>query len=225
MLKRFSLPLLVCMSGFAAPALADDFQQWVQVSAKVDVSDRVVLQNELVARFSGNGDGLYEIENAIMAGYELPGKVTVSAGYVHDPQYVAGEFTVMERRIREQIAIDDFATVGSARLSGRLRMEQRWRDGVAGTGWRARPYLKLSVPLGGKADPTLNVSEEAFINLNNTSFQSKNGLDRLRTAVSLSLPLTSALKLEAGYLNQHRFVSGGPDTDDHALTVSAGFSF
>ena len=90
-----ALPLALCA---AAPASAGDFEQWVQFSAAIDLSERIVLQDEIVARFSNDDGGLYEIENALMLGYKLPGKVTLWAGYVHDPNYSAGEFTVMERR-------------------------------------------------------------------------------------------------------------------------------
>ena len=215
----------VAVSTFSTPAYADDFQQWVQLGAKVELSDRIVLSDEIVARFSDDRGGLYEIENSLLLGYRLSDKVTAWAGYVHNPNYAAGDFTVMERRAREQITVDNFAKFGGAFLSARLRLEQRWRDGVDGTAWRARPYVKLGVPLGGKSAPTLNLTAEPFVNLNNTAFQGVDGLERLRSAASLSFPVSKAVKLEAGYLNQHRFVRGGPDTDDHALTVSLGLSF
>ena len=48
-------------------------------------------------------------------------------------------------------------------------MEQRWRRGVEGTGWRLRPYLKWSVPLKDKV--ALNLSNETFVNLNATRFR------------------------------------------------------
>lgn len=225
MMNRFARTAAALALLTPVSAQADDFQQWISLSAKADVSDDWVVSNEILARFSDNRDGLYEIENALLAGYKINKSVTVWAGYVHNPSYDAGDFTVMERRAREQVTVDNFAKLGKASLSGRLRLEQRWRDGIAGTGWRTRPYLKLSVPLGGKQAPTLNITEEAFINLNNTAFQSKDGLDRLRSAATLSFPVAKAVKLEGGYMNQHRFVTNGPDTDDHVLTVSLGLSF
>lgn len=222
---RLLAPLLLC-AALSSPALAqDDFQQWLSASAKVDLSDKLVLQDEIVARFSDDRGGLYEIENAILLGYKVTDKVTAWAGYVHNPNYAAGDFTVMERRAREQVTIDNFVKLGGASLSARLRLEQRWRDGIDGTAWRARPYVKLGVPLGGKAAPTLNLTAEPFINLNNTAFQGVDGLERLRSAASLSFPVSKVVKLEAGYLNQHRFVRGGPDTDDHALTAALQLSF
>ncbi len=225
MSSRINLVTPAFLATLAPPAYADDFQQWAQIGAKVDLSDKLVLQNELVARVSHNQGGLDEIENSLMLGYKLSKKVTVWAGYLHNPNYNAGNFTVMERRAREQVTTDNFAKVGAVSLSARLRLEQRLRDGIDGTGWRIRPYLKASLPLGGATAPMLNLTEEAFVNLNNTSFQSKDGLERLRTAISLSMPVSKVVKLEAGYLNQRRFVTNRPNTDDHALTVSASLSF
>lgn len=217
-------PILICAAS--SPARAEtDFQQWISLSAKVDLSESLSLQDEIVARFSDNRDGLYEIENSLLLGYKVADGVTAAAGYVHNPTYAADDFVVMERRAREQVSIDNFAKIGAASLSARMRLEQRWRDGVDGTAWRARPYAKLAVPLGGKTAPTLNLTAETFVNLNTTSFQSTSGLERLRSAVSLSFPLGKSIKLDAGYLNQHRFVRGGEDTGDHAITASLGFSF
>ena len=224
-IPRILAPFLLC-AALPSPALAqDDFQQWLAASAKVDLSDKLILHDEIVARFSDDRGGLYEIENALLLGYKLSDKVTAWAGYVHDPNYNAGDFTVMERRAREQVTVDNFAKLGTASLSARLRLEQRWRDGIDGTGWRVRPYAKLAVPLGGKSAPVLNLTAEPFINLNNTSFQTVDGLERLRSAVSLSFPVSKQVKIEAGYLNQHRFIRGGPDTDDHALTAALQLSF
>lgn len=226
MIRNPLLASLLLCATLPAPALAqDDFQQWLTLSAKVDVADKVSVQNELITRFSDDRSGLYEIENSLLLGYKLSKTVTAWAGYVHNPNYAAGDFTVMERRAREQVTIDNFANIGGASLSARVRLEQRWRDGSDGTAWRMRPYVKVGIPLGGKTAPTLNLSAEPFVNFNNTAFQSVDGLERLRSAIALALPVSKQLKLEAGYLNQRRFVRGGPDTDDHTLTLSLGLSF
>ena len=179
----------------------------------VKLSDRWRLQEEATVRFSDNRNGLYEIESNTLLGYRLNKFVTVWAGYTHDPQYSAGDFTVMEHRAREQVTFDGFAKLGKGKLNGRLRLEQRWRNGVDGTGWRVRPYLKYSLPIAGKT--AINLSTEPFFNLNTTPFQRKPGLDRVRNLVTVSTPLTKTLTGEAGYMNQHGFVRGGPDTSDN----------
>lgn len=216
MIERSAIFLLLATTAAAAssPALAaSDEQLWTSGSVNVKVSDHWRLQQEVTGRWSDKKDGLYEIESNTLLGYRVNKIVTLWAGYTHDPQYSGGDFTVMEHRAREQVTFDGFARIGKGKLNGRVRFEQRWRDGVDGTGWRFRPYLKYSVPIAGKT--ALNLSSEPFFNLNTTTFQRQSGLDRVRNMVTLSTPLSSRLSGEAGYLNQHGFVRGGPDTSDN----------
>ena len=208
----------------AAPASAakSDEQVWGQVSATVKLSDRWRLSQEIVSRFSDKRQGLYEIESNTLLGYKINKVVTVWGGYTHAPQYFDGDFTVMERRAREQVTFDGFAKLGGGKLSGRMRMEQRWRHGVEGTGWRLRPYLKWSLPLKDKV--ALNLSNETFVNLNETPFQSRTGIDRMRNLVTISAPLAKTLTGEVGYMNQHGFVRGGEDTSDNIAYFALSFS-
>jgi hypothetical protein len=194
-------------------AATSDSQIWTNLSATVKLSDHWRLSEEGTGRFSDKRNGLYEIEANTLLGYRLNRVVTVWAGYTHNPQYSSGDFMVMEHRLREQVTFDGFAQLGKGKFNGRIRFEQRWRNGIDGTGWRVRPYLKYSVPIAGKT--ALNLSSEPFFNLNTTPFQKKSGLDKVRNLVTISAPLTKNLTGEAGYMNQHGFVSGGPDTSDN----------
>ena len=128
----------------------------------------------------------------------------------------------MEHRAREQVTFDGFAKLGPGKLNGRMRLEQRWRNGIDGTGWRVRPYLKYSLPLAGKT--ALNLSSEPFFNLSTTPFLKQSGLDRVRNLVTVSTPLTKILSGELGYMNQHGFVRGGPDTSDNVAYFGLALS-
>jgi hypothetical protein len=214
---------LLTTAAIPAPALAaSDSQLWTNAAVTVKLSDKWRLSQEITGRFSDNRNGLYEIESNTLLGYRLNKVVTVWAGYTHDPQYSGGDFTVMEHRAREQVTFDGFAMIGKGKLSGRVRTEQRWRDGVDGTGWRVRPYLKYSVPIAGKT--AVNLSTEPFFNLNTNTFQRKSGLDRVRNLITISTPVSKTLTLEGGYMNQHCFVSGGPDTSDNIAYFNLALS-
>ena len=216
---------LILVVTVAGPAHAtDDEQLWTTASATVKLADKWRLSQEVTARFSDTRKGLYEIESNTLLGFKVTDTVTLWAGYTHDPQYAGGDFTVLERRAREQITVDNFAKIGRGKLSGRLRMEQRWRENIDGTGWRARPYLKFSMPFREGKKTALVLSSEAFINLNTTSFQKAEGLDRMRNLIAISTPLTKTMTLEAGYLNQHGFVRNGEDTSDHVASLSLSLS-
>ncbi len=220
-LYRTALFVAACSIPVAASARSDS-QIWTAAAASFKLSDRWRLSEEVVTRFSDNRNGLYEIESNTLLGYRLNKVVTLWAGYTHNPQYSDGDFTVMEHRAREQVTFDGFANLGKGKLSGRVRTEQRWREGVDGTGWRLRPYLKYSLPIAGKT--ALNLSTEPFFNLNTNTFQRKSGLDRVRNLVTISTPVSKMLTIEGGYMNQHGFVSGGPDTSDNIAYFNLAFS-
>ena len=213
------------LAGLLLPTAASassDSQVWATASATIKVADKWRLSEELTTRFSDHRNGLYEIESNTLVGYRLSKVTTMWAGYTHDPQYSAGHFTVMEHRAREQATFDNILQLGRAKISARIRLEQRWREGVDGTGWRLRPYLKVSVPIHGKT--ALNLSSEPFFDLNTTGFQRASGLDRVRNLISFSTPLTKRLTGEAGYMNQHGFVRGGEDSSDNIAYFALGLS-
>jgi hypothetical protein len=208
------VPAMLIAGLAASPASAkSDSQLWTNLNVNVKLGERWRLSEEGTVRFSDNRNGLYELEVNSLLGYRLNKVVTLWAGYTHNPQYASGDFTVMEHRAREQVTFDGFAKLGTGKFNGRIRLEQRWREHVDGTGWRLRPYLKYSVPIAGKT--ALNLSSEPFLNLNTTPFQGRTGLDRVRNLVTVSTPLTKSLSGEVGYLNQHGFVKNGPDTSDN----------
>jgi len=215
----------MALAALALPAPAhasSDGQIWTTGSATVKLGDNWRISQELVGRFSKHRHGLYEIESNTMLGYRLNKVVTVWAGYTHDPQYAGGDFTVMEHRAREQVSFDSFAKLGPGKLSARMRAEQRWREGVDGTGWRLRPYAKYSMPLTGKV--ALNLSNETFVNLNTTPFQGRTGIDRMRNLITISGPMAKNVTGEAGYMNQHGFVRNGPDSSDNIAYFALSLS-
>ena len=221
----FSMMLILAVACTPAAAWAkSDEQLWTTANATVKLADDWRLQQELTARFSDNRKGLYEIESVTVIGYRLAKDVTFAAGYVHNPQYSDGDFKVMEHRAREQVTFDNVAKLGTAKIGARIRVEQRWREHIDGTAWRARPYIKLSLPLAKGSKTSLTLSNETFINLNSTAFQAQDGLDRMRNLIAINTPLTKSLTLEAGYLNQHGFVRGGEDSSDHVASFSVSLS-
>lgn len=223
---------MTCLSLFlpllAIPTMAhatEDEQLWTTASATVKLSDHWRLSQEVVARFSDDRDGLYEIESNTLLGYKLSKAVTIWAGYTHDPQYAAGDFTVMEHRGRQQITFDNIAKIGPATLSARMRMEERWREGVDGTAWRLRPYVKLVMPFREGGKTALVLSHESFFDLNKTNFQRVQGEERMRNLIAVTTPVAKNVNAEIGYLHQHGFRPDADDSNDNVASFSLSFSF
>jgi len=222
MRKLTTVLALGTLPAIAAPAHADDFQHWETVNISVALPEAFKISSETVLRTS-DARGFYEVEQNVMLGKKLNKMVTVWLGYTFDPAYSHGNFVRREHRFRQQVSFDNFATIGKVKLSGRLRLEQRWREGISGTGWRLRPQIKASMPFVGKT--TLSFASEEFIDLNNTAFQQVDDLERMRNSVTVTIPLSKKINLDVGYLNQHGFVPVGADTHDHVLTSGISASF
>ena len=212
------------IAAIPTSALAsEDGQVWIAGSATIKLNDAWRLSEDMSARFSDDRNGLYQLQSATLLHYRLGKKVTVAGGYVHSPQYSDGDRIALERRAREQVTVDDIGRIGAGKISARLRMEQRWRDNADGTAWRIRPYVKYALPLVGKT--SLVLSNETFLNLNTTTFQQQDGLDRMRNLIAINTPLLKNFTAEIGYLNQYGFVRGGEDTSDHVASLSLTASF
>ncbi|MFM5917237.1 MAG: DUF2490 domain-containing protein [Novosphingobium sp.] len=222
MRRTISLLALAASATLAAPACASDTQYWQTLNASVALPDNFRISNETVLRES-DAKGFYEIENNVMVGKKVNRVVTLWLGYTFNPQYSHGTFTRREHRFRQQVSFDNFAVVGKVKFSGRLRLEERWREGLPGTAWRLRPQVRATMPLVGKT--TLSLTNEDFIDLNNTGFQTVDGLERMRNAIYVTVPLSKKVSIDFGYLNQHGFVPNGKDTSDNVLTTGLSAAF
>jgi len=215
--------LAVSAALSALPALAaEDTAYWQNLNLNVKLGNEWRVSSETSFRTS-DARGFYQIQQVILLGYKPSSKVTVAAGYVHTPQYSQGKFTVMERRLRQQVSVDDMVKLGPLKVGARLRTEQRWREGSSGTAWRLRPSLRASAPLAGPV--SLNLNHESFINLNTASFQRQEGYDRMRNTLAVTVPLNKQFGVELGYINQRNIVRGGADNIDHVLSTSLNASF
>jgi len=223
-LTRF-LCALFAICGASEASATSDSQLWITTGATVKLSDSWRLSEEVTTRLSDHRNGLYEIEIDTLIGYRVGKAATVWAGYTHDPQYSGGNHTTTEHRAREQITFDNFAKIGPGYLSARFRAEQRWRDNADGTGFRLRPFLRYTIPFHEGGRTGLTLTTEPFVNLNTTSFQAKPGLDRIRNLVAITAPIGEHLTGEFGYMNQHIFISNGPDESDNIAWLSLKASF
>lgn len=179
-------------------AEADDGQVWLSSNARGPVFGRVELGVETTERFGRDGEGgLYESENIAMLGFRFD-RATLAAGYVRDIVYHGGNATI-EQRARQDLSVDHIIRIGPLGVGARLRMEERWRDGLSGTGVRIRPFVRLTLPVAGKLN--LLASHESFVNLGSGAGQ-RRGYDRARDFLGIGVPLTKRVGIEIGYLNQ-----------------------
>lgn len=208
----------------AAPLHAQDqdAQLWLSAGVSVALDDRWALDGETAQRFSDDDGGLYESQYVVTLGHEVADGVTLTGGYNRVVARDRTGITSLESRPRQQVTFP-LVSIGAGRLSGRVRLEQRFRNDGDDTGHRVRPQIRYTLPLS-EGGTRLNLSNESYFNFNTTDFGQIGGYERMRHAISLSIPVNNALGVEIGYLNQLRLNRGAPDEMAHAATIALSMS-
>ena len=97
-------------------------------------------------------------------------------------------------------------------------------NGGRETGLRLRQMLKANKPLEANPNFSFILSDEMFLNLNDTDWGVRSGFDQNRLFLGAGYVFNPTVKLEAGYLNQ--YVNGARiDRMNHILSSSLNISF
>lgn len=220
-----SLAAALLFAAAAAPARAqeEDMQVWATTTAEFALSERTSLAGQLVTRFSDDAGGISEVQLQADLEHELPGGVTVGAGYSYVPRYDQGTLTSREHRIRQQASVELGKVLGGT-LQGRVRLEQRWRDDGEDMLLRLRGRIMWTRPIGPNG-LAVRLWHESFAHLNDTDWGGSARYQRLRNQVSLRRKFGDSITGEVGYLNQYSLADSGPDQLVHALTLGLTFGF
>lgn len=208
----------------ASPALAQEQDQelWLLGAASAPVGENTEFEFDTVARFGNDAGGLYELELNTLLNHEIGGGISIGGGYTRNIGYSRGDVTNTENRLRAQVGVA--GEVGKLKLSGRVRVEARFRNDGDDIGYRLRPQIKASLPLGGPFG--LVLSHESFIPLNDTDWRQNAGYDRMRNFAGLNIKASKAVAFELGYMNQYAFrAAPARDVMDHALSIGTSLSF
>lgn len=214
--RRSAAPVAAALAAAAAPAQASDHdaQVWTSLTATVPVAERVDATMEIHPRFTDEVTRLGQLLLRPSVTLKLPRGASASLGYVYADTRFRGTPRNREHRAWQQVAYT-FVDRPALRLTGRTRLEQRFRVGPGDdTGWRLRQQLRLQLPVAGRTAAL--VWNETFVQLNDTDWRARAGVDQVRTFAGVAQPLRPGLALEAGYLNQTIFRIG-PDRVNHIL--------
>jgi hypothetical protein len=196
----------------AAHAQQQDGQLWLQTNENLPIAAGTRLTFEQIARFSDRQGGLYTTEFGALLSRRVGAGVELGFGYrrvsFHNRNNGADE-----DRVRQQVVV----THGPVML--RLRLDERFHPGGDEIGFRIRPLVRLTQPLGRRG-LALFASHESFYLPNSTSWGQRSGYERMRNSIGLSFPLGRMLAADVGYLNQFRPGRGGARAQmDHALSL------
>jgi hypothetical protein len=206
----------------AAPAFAsdEDEQVWASVTATTALSDRIDATLELHGRQTDDVSRLGQTLVRPSLTLKLGNGWSAAAGYAYAHTRFAGTAANVEHRAWQQVAYTFRQDAGTGlAVTGRTRMEQRFRPDASGTGWRLRQQLRAQIPLSSAGKARAVVWNETFVGLNTTEWDRHPGVDQVRTFLGVSVPVAKGISAEPGYLNQTIFRIG-PDRINHILAVN-----
>lgn len=210
------LPLLACTALLAAPAMADDFQQWTSWSVgKALGSWEATLDGTFYTVDDLGHPGDIEVRGLLMK--RVGRGVKLGGGYTWVKARPLNGFNGTEHRIVEQLNAD-LATGSWGSLASRTRLEQRFLPGGDRPGHRLRQQLRYSIAAGPGAAAKLVLQSELYMLLNDAGVGPGAGINQLRSAAGVQLPLADGFTIEPAYLNQTIFQ--GNRRTNHVFALS-----
>jgi hypothetical protein len=211
------LGVAIAVAGLSSPAYAEEnrLEGWLDASVMADIGggNFVELQTQQRARGSSNPIGDTQVYR-LWLGREIGG-LEASAG-IHRSK----EGSVRETRLMQQASYK----LGIKGLKARTRLEQRFVDNAAQTGWRIRQRIGFALPLSSAEDGwELAGNAEGFWTLRATSRSGQTGLTGLRTFLGFERSF-GKLDLGLGYTRQQNIREGAPDRVGHAPTLSVSLN-
>lgn len=221
-MRFLACALLLVAATPAAHAQVEDEQLWIKLSAKTDLSEQVDLALETNQRLGNAEGGIYESQYIAKIGVDIGGGFKLTGGLNRVVAVEDGRVDNTEWRPRQELGFPDLA-LGNGALSGRIRVEQRFRNDGDDVGHRVRPEISYTLPLSETVD--LELGHESYFNLNTTDFGQRAGHERMRNFIEIGFPLIDKVDAAIGYLNQYRFNRTATDRMEHALTLGLSASF
>lgn len=223
LLATLTLTAVALMS--AVPAVAQtDSQAWTAAFASGPAREggKVLLWFDSHARFREEGDQLDTTIVRPGVGWRASPRLDLWAGYAHVTLRRPGP-DGSEHRAWQQ-ATYPITEIAGGRLTGRTRLEQRFREGGDDTGWRLRQFVRWSRPIAGP-NISLVLSNETFIGLSETDWGQGEGFDQNRAFAGLGWQMTRKFRLEGGYMNQQIEGGSGSDRRNDNLVLSGFVAF
>jgi len=194
----------------------DDHQSWNASFASAKLTENLSVMNETHFRFFRDVSILGQFMARPQVTYNVSRHFSFTGGYAYVRTRPSPGVVTNEHRTWEQIGYTGL-TLGVWQLSGRTRIEQRYFEGRADTGWRLRQLARATFPVQGAVQGLL--WNETFVGLNQTSWGQRANLDQSRSFVGVAWKISDTHSLEPGAMHQRVF-RNGPDADNIVLSVT-----
>lgn len=216
--------LIGALPAVAAGQTATDQRAWLVATAQHRLSPTSPWQATFEAILRSR-DGVSAVDNFAVRPslfHRLSERSTVGGGYLYARSFPATGGAVGEHRVYAQYLAS--APVGGGTMAFRTRVEARFIEGNNGEVTRLRQQVRFTHPWRGQSGVALTGYEELLVHANGAA-RTPRGVDQNRVFAGVSVPVSQAARLEAGYLNDFIPGHGGPNKMYHVLALTLGVEF
>jgi hypothetical protein len=215
-------------AGLPSPAAAQsvvDDRLWLTVTLQEQGTDDSPWRwsFETILRSRDGVDALDVFTIRPTAIYQIAPKWSLGGGYALAQTFPAPGSRTVEHRLFGQAVFTTALAGGS--LSLRTRVESRMFKGNSGPLGRVREQVRFTRPFAPGSRLAVALWDEILVHTNDTTRTPK-GVDQNRVFAGVQVTMRSAVRIEAGYLNQfspgHR---GAANRMNHILATSVAIGF
>ena len=207
---------LICSTALSH-AVDDEFQAWSALAASGSIND-----GDLLFWFDGHarfGDDAGRLNTSIIRpglGWRHSPDLTLWLGYARVTGHQADPNIEEDRAWQQAIyRLGDFA---NGQVSGRTRLEQRFRDEDSDTGVRVRQFLRWAKPIPNSSLSYV-VANELFLNLNDAQWGQSSGFNQNRLFLGLNHRVNETYRVEVGYVHNYINQIGRDNQLNHILSA------
>jgi hypothetical protein len=214
--------ILMAVCGQAHAETIEDGRFWFSISGQGNLPIENWHWNlDLQPRIRDEGQHIDQLHVIPAIYYQINPKSSIWLAYDHINAHPAGKESYVENIYWQQFSYK-FDPIADLTFSSRSRLEERDSDLGSETGYRFRQMLRASYPLSQTV--SLVASDELFLNLNQTDWGPKRGIDQNRAFVGLNWVASQLTTVEMGYMNQ--FINTRTiNKENHILFTSLKFNF
>jgi hypothetical protein len=211
--------LALCITAFppTARAAGSDTGLWAIATVKHGLNEKWTGSLSSQLRFHRDIGSLERVVLRPSLDYRVSRRFTATAGY--DAHFIRSPADKIEQRTWQQLLYR--MPAGGFKLSGRLRLEQRFIEHVDGTAVRLRIYAKATRALA-KGPWYVALRNEVAFGLNNLQGGPRDGFDQNRLFVGLGRSLSPGSGFEVGY-QMHYARRTGEDVIIHQVFINVLF--
>ncbi|MCC4585772.1 DUF2490 domain-containing protein [Xanthomonas melonis] len=224
---RIACPAALLTLASIYPAHAsteEDGRYWLSIYAQGKLPvENLYWSMDIHPRWREEGEQFDQLILRPAVFYRLNPKASVWMGYDTIISHPAGQPSNRENRWWGQFQYQ-FDPVANISITSRTRLEQRHREDFSDEGYRVRQMIRATRPSSLAPQLSWVVFDEVFVNLDQTSWGARRGLDQNRLFVGINWKFNAISNVDVGYLNQ--FVNTrAVDRENHVLMTTFRFNF